>query len=235
MDGPVSKTDEPTFAAALRPGMAALRELWLPFVVLQLLGCALVVAYFQSDSVRNACEQIGQVKRHWGVLFATITMPITAGLLPEVLKFVLGMDRSLTGERLKLVLHSMTTYAVAGTVVDLFYTGLAHAFGDEPRVGVVLAKLFIDQLLYTPLIGVPMIALSFTLRHNGYQVGRTVRELSRRWYLKEVMPLLVPTWAYWWPMCSLMYLLPRDLTFPFGATASAAAATIMIAIATRKR
>ena len=76
-----------------------------------------------------------------------------------------------------------------------------------------------------------MVALAYTWREHRYNVRRTFAALGRHWYVTRVLILLLPCWAYWIPMTSLMYSLPPSLVFVFGAFASAAASLMLTSIA----
>ena len=95
----------------------------------------------------------------------------------------------------------------------------------------ILAKTAVDQFVYSSLFTVPLICASFTCRTLGYRFGATRRLLGVGWYAREVVPVLVVNWAYWWPMGLLMYMLPPSMTFVYGAIGSAASATLLTAIA----
>jgi hypothetical protein len=216
-----------------QPGIEALSRLWLPFVVIQAFGLIVVLAYFYVPSFAHACDAIGVAKARLGLLFAALTMPIAAGLMPEVFKFITGVDRSLRGERLRVTLHNMILFSMSGMCVDVFYNWLGWLFAGAQPVISVPAKVLVDQLIYTPIIGVPIISWSYSLRAQSYRPLPALREITPVWYEREVMPVLVVCWAYWFPMCSLMYTLPTSLTFVYGMIANAAAATLLTAIAAR--
>lgn len=217
----------------IQPGVDAVRTLWLPFILIQVAGLALVLAYFYLSGIARVCDAVGDLKARVGLPFAAIAMPIACGIVPEFFKFAAGVDRTFTRRRLNLMLHNMGLFCVAGTVLDLFYTGLGHLFAGVDSAIAVPSKVLIDQFLYSPLIGVPLIALSYTLRSSGYRPLAALRRINFRWYEHEVLPVLVTCWAYWFPMTSLMYTLPPTLTFVYGLVASAASSTLLVAVAGR--
>jgi hypothetical protein len=216
-----------------QPGIEALSRLWLPFVAIQAVGLIVVLAYFYVPSFARACDATGALKARMGLLFAALTMPIAGGLMPEVFKYLTGVDRSLNRERVETTIHNMVLFSMTGVWVDLFYNWLGWQFAGVSPVISVPAKVLIDQLVYTTLIGVPIIPLSYALRANRYRPLPALRQITPAWYEREVMPVLVVCWAYWFPMCSLMYTLPTSLTFVYGMIANAAAATLLVAIAAR--
>jgi hypothetical protein len=218
---------------AARPAIAALRRLWLPFVMIQFSALLVVIAYFRFEPFAKWCNWLGQLKAEWGILFVIFTMPLAGVVVPEIAKFITRVDTTLTRQRLADVVYLIPCFAIIGIVVDLFYRGMNTFFSDGPRLQVVVTKVLLDQLVFTPLIGAVYLPLAFLFRRTGFSIVRTVRELSPGWYLREVVPILLPIWAYWIPMCVLMYALPAGLTFIFGVCGSAASATIMVSIASR--
>lgn len=219
----------------LEPGIAVVTRLWLPFVLIQFTGLVVVLAYFYVPSFARACDSVGMLKERLGLLFAAVTMPIAGGLVPELFKTITGVDRSITRERAARTLHNMVLFSVAGVCVDLFYLLLGDWFAGVPPMVAIPSKVLIDQLIYTPIIGVPIIAVSYTLRSTGYRPIAMLKQFSPAWYEREVLPVLVVGWAYWFPMTILMYTLPTALTFIYGLVANAASATLLTAVAARHR
>ncbi|HQY89187.1 MAG TPA: hypothetical protein PK402_11050 [Tepidisphaeraceae bacterium] len=218
-----------------KPSVEQLKRLWKPFVVIQLFGLAVILAYFFWPSFARWCDSIGAIKTRWGVFFAMITMPISAGIVPEIVKTLTGVEKSFPAHRWRTIGFHLYIFAVSGVISDGFYQLLAMWPGDSRDVATVATKVALDQFVYTPFFGVPYLAFWYTLRANRFSVSRTRAMIGRRWYINDVVPLLLPCWAFWIPMCSLMYLLPPALTYLFAVTANAAAATILIAVAGRKR
>ena len=223
-----------TIRHAVAPGVAVLRQLWLPFVMIQFVGLAVVVVYFTWAPFATTCDRIGEVKKSMGVLFAMLVMPVAAGVVPELFKTFTGIDRVWDKARLKHLAYAMAVFCIAGLFVDTFYQALAHFFGNSNGIKVVAAKVLIDQLIYSTTVGVPWMALAFGFERVGFSFGKLRTRLADQWYLKEVMPMLLVCWVYWFPMTILMYMLPTSLTFVFGATASAASAILLVAVARRK-
>jgi hypothetical protein len=221
------------FKQVAAPGLAVLKRLWVPFVLIQCMGLSVVVLYFSWQPFREACDAIGRFKLATGPLFAMLVMPVAAGVVPELFKALTGIDRSFNAKRVKHVLYAMVVFSLGGLYVDTFYTLLNRYLGDSPTIFNVTSKVLIDQFLYTTTIGIPWMALAFNFESVGFSLGKLWQSLRSNWYMREVAPLLVVCWAYWFPMTSLMYVLPASLTFVFGACASAASAILLVAVARR--
>ena len=223
-----------TLAAIAAPGIAAMRKLWLPFVLLQACGLAVVIGYFNVPAVHDFCDRVGQWKAAGGYAFSAVLLSIAGGLTPEVFKLITRADDRSPSQRLRDTAFNCAMYLWGGVQSDAFYRALAVLVGTRATVGTILAKVSIDQFLWTPLLGAGFISLAYTFREHRYRPIDTLRSLGVAWYISRVGTLLLPCWAYWVPMTCLMYALPTSLTFVFGAFATAAAATVLIAIAARK-
>ncbi len=234
-DATIEIDSRPSLGELARPAWIQLRRLWKPFVLIQLIGLGVVIAYFNHAGFARACDAAAGLKAKVGWPFPMIVMPIMAGVVPEIFKFITGVDRKLDRQRLRDVLFNMGIFSLAGLYIDLFYRLLGGWLGDSREVGVVALKVGIDQLVYTPLIGIPWIVICYSLREVRYSIRSLMRRIGRDWYVREVVPVLIPCWGYWVPMCVLMYLLPPSLTFIYGALASAASATLLVAVAARGR
>ena len=219
----------------VQPGIDVLRRLWLPFVAVQLTGLLLVVSYFHSSTVAAWCDAAGRMKSAGGLPFSAAAMAFAAGIVPEIFKTLTGVDRAWDRNRLTTILHNLVVFAISGLTVDLLYTGLALWLGESREVRVIVTKVLIDQLGYTPFWAMPFLAFSYALRNHKYHVVRTLKSIDRGWYGREAAPVLVVCWAYWIPMVTLAYLLPPTLTFVYSLVASAASSTLLVAVASRKR
>jgi len=223
----------PIVAAAL-PGIEALRRLWLPFVLIQACALAVVIGYFNSATLRELCETLARWKTTGGYLFAAAMFAFSGGVLPEVFKFLVGVNRTLDSQRFRNVAFVCALYAVLGVTTDALQRWMAGLFGAANPPAVVVAKMAIDQFLYTPLFCMPFIAFVYTWREHHFRLSPTLKSLGLAWYVSRVATILIPTWAFWVPMATLMYTLPATLNIIFGALASAASATVVLAVAERK-
>jgi hypothetical protein len=213
------------------PGVRSLKKNWRAIVGLQAVGLLVVVVYYAMPSLRGAFDWAAAVKVRGGYAFSAVMLAVVCGIGPEIAKMLFGVDRTMTRTRLRHMIFNMLVFAFLGVMVDAFYRLLAEMLGTQVALGTIIAKVAIDQFVYTPLLSVTTIALAYTLREYRYSLRRTIGVLGRRWYISRVVILLLPCWAYWIPMTSLMYSLPSGLTFVFGALASAAASLLLTSVA----
>lgn len=204
----------------LRPGGLALVRFWRPMLLIQTAAFVLVVAYYASGDVRSALARVGEAKARGGLVAVAVVGALAGAVLPEVARFV--VERGRYRLDLGLVGFKLLLFAFMGTLTDRFYALLTVLYGDEPSVGVVLAKLATDMLGYTFFVGVPLFLLAFEWRGDGYRLGRTLRRLGWGGFARRHLTVYVPNVGFWGPMVLLVYALPLALQFPLAMCAQGA-------------
>ncbi|MEM1013775.1 MAG: hypothetical protein AAGI46_16335 [Planctomycetota bacterium] len=223
----------PSLRELLRPGIRGVRANWRPFVLLQLVAFAVVVSYYQVDFVREALSHLEQLKERHGYLFAGAASAIAGALLPEAAKLVIQPGFRLR-DRGEEVLFLLVLFFFNGMLVDGFYRLVGHLFGSGIDVPTVLGKTLVDMLGFTPFVALPIVMFAFAIRRHGYRPMDGVREVARTgpvaWYLKRVVPILLPNWAFWVPMVLLIYSMPSGLQIVMFAGALSAWSLVMVFI-----
>ena len=215
------------------PGIEAVRRYWRPFVLLQTLALLLVIGFYQSHTVRTACEWLVELKASGGLIYSAITVAIAGALLPEAAKAIVLGERRFGAARLNGIGFAVAAFAVNGMITDVQYRLLGWIFGNDADVVTVVRKVLADQFITTPLYGTVYWAILYGWRANGYRLGKTLREISPRWYALRVVPILIPAWCFWIPMTALIYSLPATLQVSLFSLAFAAWSLVMIFVATR--
>ena len=215
----------------LAAGLAALRQFWRPFVLIQSVAIALGLAYHFNDTVRSACVVLARWKTAGGLPFAAIASAVAGGVLPELAKRLVARapndDRSRAWRDLAF---TATFFGVNGVLVDAMYRTLARVLGNDARVTTIATKVTFDQFVFTPIVMMVATVL-FLLRRRGWSWARTRPELRRGFIGARVMPLLVPAWCFWIPIVAIVYALPGPLQFLMFAFALAAWSLILVFIA----
>ena len=216
-----------------RPGVAAVRANWRPFVLLQLAALAVVVLYYNVDAARRAVDAAGRLRAEWGVAFTMLAAAVAGGLLPEVAKAVTRTGWRPGGRRGEL-LFLIALFAFNGALVDGFYWSLGATVGEGTDAGTVVVKMLVDMLGFTPAIALPLVMLAFAWRRHGFRIAAVTAEVRSAgvggWYLRRVVPLLLPDWAFWGPMVLLIYAMPGGLQVVMWAGALAAWSLVMVFI-----
>ena len=219
--------NEPSLLAA---GRAALRRFWRPFLLIQGIAVALLIAYRASESVRAACDLAAAAKARGGLPFSALTGAVAGGWLPELAKWVTDPEARRARGRGATLAFITVFFAVNGVVVDLLYRLESALFGWQATPGVVAAKVAFDQFVFSPLWLFVIVAL-FAWRQHDYSLARTLPLLRDRFYRRRVLPLLLPNWCFWIPMVSIIYALPSSLQFLLFVLVFAAWSLIMVFIA----
>jgi len=219
-------------AGVLDAGRAALRRFWRPFLLIQLVAVALVVAYHADARVRDACAALAAWKTAGGLPLAAATAAFAGGLLPELAKLVAlrGHAASALRGRGGEIAFNVAFFAFNGIVVDFLYRGEAALFGADARLPTIVAKVAFDQFVFTPPWLVFITAL-YLWRARGFSWAATRPALARGFARARVLPLLVPDWLFWIPMVSVVYAFPLPLQFLLFILALAAWSLILVVIA----
>ena len=215
-----------------RAGLVAVRRFWRPFVLMQVAAVLLVVAYRASAQVRDVCAALVGLRQEGGLAFSAVASAIAGVLLPEAATLAtVPAERGRPGRPGKLA-FTTAFFLLNGTVVDLFYRLSAHLFGRAATPAVVAQKVAFDQFVFTPL-WVSAIAALFVWNKHGFRLAPTRADLSDGFLQRRLLPLLLPNWCFWIPMCAVIYALPVPLQFLLFVFALAAWSLIMVFIAAR--
>jgi hypothetical protein len=221
----------PTWREVLRPGLAAIGRFWKPFVLIQSAALALVLGYFFSETVREWCGTVSAVQSRGGVLFAALASAFAGAILPELAKIVTRLHDKPVLQRLHDVAFNALFFAISGLVVYYFYALQAVIFGDDAKVSTIVAKVAVDQIVFAVLWAVPYSLFMYTWKAAGYDLRETFADLTPRRLLVRVPSMLLPIWAFWIPMVTMIYALPADLQFALFSLSLAAWSLLVVFIA----
>jgi hypothetical protein len=210
-----------------QPGIRALKQNWLPIIVLQALAAALVFSYYHSTRLHAWTGAIQSLKERQGLWFAVYAGAIAGGLLPQAAKWVTGKENLNRTFWSTMAFHGCV-FAFLGIEVDLFYRFQTELFGGSIDVLTLVKKDAFDMFIFSPLISMPTIMAPFALR-GGYAVRHL---FSREFYREKIVTGLLPCWAFWIPMLMCVYALPSSLQFPFAQIAEACWSLVICFIAT---
>jgi hypothetical protein len=180
--------------------------------------------------VASACESIAQLKARFGYLFSAVGGIVAGVVVPELFKR-LTLPNHLILRRLGEIVFDSLYFIFMAVLCDALYRLLGYWFGYEPTLRTILIKTAIDQGIFTPILGVGIAAVYFPLRRYRWDFGEVFGGFGPRWYVRTVVPILIPAWCYWIPMVALMYSLPSLLQMPFSLCATAAWSLLLVIIA----
>jgi hypothetical protein len=222
------------------PGIRAVRRFWRAFFLIQLCALVLVLTYFHSNVVRAACKNFSRLQERGGLLLAAVAAAIAGGIVPEIAKAIVP-PKSIAGERRGHHLSpgdlgfAIIAFAINGVITSLQYRMLGWALGNDTHFSTAVKKMLADQFITTPVYGIVYWALIYRWKAHGFRIVPLLRELSPRWYVTYVGPLLIPCWCFWIPMVLMVYSMPPALQFSLYCLALAAWSLLMVFVANDPR
>jgi hypothetical protein len=182
----------------------------------------LLICYFTLPAVTRACGQLMLLRQEGGIWVAAVVSAVAGGIVPEIFKAVMGAKIRWTRAYAGYVAYNTLFFLVNGFMVDASYSWQAWFWGGDGGFVTSIKKMAVDQFMLTPLVFLPTGAFSMTWRDFGFSVARLRADMRHRWYLRRVVPALLPCWCYWIPMTLMIFSLPRDLQLCLFALALAA-------------
>ena len=176
---------------------------------------------------------MAQLRTDGGLPVAALAGAIAGGVLPEFAKWISSPKAFRIAGRSTELLFNLVFFAFNGVVVDRFYYFLSVVLGNQATVGTVISKVACDQFLFSPT-WLPLIIAIFAWRQANFSIAGTAAALKGNFYRRRVIPLLLPNWAFWMPMTTVIYALPGPLQFLLFILALAAWSLIMVFIAEAK-
>lgn len=191
----------------------------------------MVLAFYQLPAFAEFAASLGRVKASGGLPFAFLATACAGILLPESFKIATRDERRLP---LPELAYMFLVFGINGMIVDLFYRGQGLLFGTEATLGVVAAKVAVDQTVGSLLIFNPYFLFMILLYKSGFSRDRLREGLRKNSFLRQMWPILVVNWAYWIPALFGVYAMPSDLQFVLFLFVEAAWSLILVHVAKRE-
>ena len=194
-------------------GWLGAKENLIQGLVIIFFAGVLVAAYYAFASVRIALEGLQTLRNTWGLSFSMLTSAIGAGLIPGLYLMLVGKNRSDTRGFLDL-LFTCFVWATNMIWVDYFYQFQDWFWGPSATFGIVIAKMLLDQFVFTAFLSIHHVGIGFRLRDLNYDFAALGRALRDDWIIKVTIPMLVNCWLTWIPGTLVVYSLPLPLQVP---------------------
>jgi len=191
---------------------------------------AVVAAYYLSPGFAAVAGELAKIKVSDGLFFAFVATGVAGGLLPEIFKWATRDPRL---HPFSEVAYTFVVFGLNGIIVDLFYKAQGLVFGTEPTVGVVAAKVLVDQTIGSILIFCPYFLFMISLYKAGFDLKRLRDGFRQNSFFGQMWPILVANWAYWIPALCGVYAMPSDLQFMLFLFVEAAWSLILVHVAKR--
>lgn len=217
--------------ALAAPGLAAVRESFRPFLLIQACAVLAACAYYLWPAFQGLSDRLQHVKSLGGLPFTALSSAFAGAVLPEFARLATRRERT-EGSRL---VFQLVFFAWLGVTVDLLYRLMALLFGTKVSVPVVLEKVAVDQFVFAPCVSVMFSTLLFAWEGERFSFSRTAGALSKGGFAKRYFPLLVTCWAFWIPVLLAVYALPLNLQYMLFLFTQAAWSLLLVHIAGKRR
>ncbi len=196
-----------------RNGWLGARENLVPGLVIIFIAALLVAAYYTFSSVHAALVGLQSFRNSWGLAFSMVTSAVGAGVIPGLYLMAVGKSRRDTRGFLD-ILFTCFVWATNMIWVDYFYRFQDWFWGPSTTFGIVIAKMLLDQFVFTAFLSIHHVGIGFRLRDLNYDFAALGRALHDDWIIKVTIPMLVNCWLTWIPGTLVVYSLPLPLQIP---------------------
>jgi len=222
-----------TIQDAMKPGISAVVSHWKPFLLIQAMALLCVVAYYKSQAFANVAGVLQDWKVAGGLTFAFLAGALAGGLVPEMARMATGMVEGSGWQRWHQVLWTSLVFGVVGVFIDLFYKLQALLFGTGIDPATLAYKTAFDMFVFAAFFCIPFEVASLQWPQKGYRPIEFIKGFGAATYRDNVLPVLLPCWAFWIPVLACVYAMPMNLQFVFAIFAEAAWSIIVVYVATR--
>ena len=212
-----------------QPGIAAVKENWRPFLLIQGLALTVLVVYYTVPPVRLAAESLAHAKQAGGLALSALTTVIASVGLPALAKRLVGGRAWSRAD----IIFQICYFAVVGVIVDQLYRQLGQVFGTEVSLATVAKKLAFDLGFFCVFVSIPLTTVLFAWKDGRYQRRGMMELLSRGGFAHRYWPVLITCWAFWGPVLSAVYAMPPDLQFWLYLFTQAAWSLLLMGISAR--
>lgn len=202
------------FKKAFGLGLEAAKKNLLPGLLLQGVMLVFILLYLFHGGTQELLRQVSAMRMEMGYRFAIVCYIVSGALLPEILKIVLFQKGKPSLENVWLFLTAAPLWMAMGTAVDFFYHCQSLWFGSGNSWNIVVIKVLVDQLLYSPFFANPIVTGYFTLRDGGFGGAAFAKVFHRDFYSERVLPVQMAGWCVWIPGVALVYFMPPSLQLP---------------------
>ena len=199
---------------SLALGWEATKANAVPGFVLQAAMLLVLIGYYVSPPFAGFLNRLAQYKTEHGLGFVIVAAALAGAVVPELFVIVFFQRGRFGRQNLRNLVFTIPTWGIDGVLVDLMYRLNAIWFGDVAAVGVVSAKILVDQLGYNPFFAAPAEVLVYEWKNEGFSWKSVRRALTWDHYRDKIVPTLLATWAVWGPLMAIIYSLPFALQFP---------------------
>jgi hypothetical protein len=210
---PTRRSSARRIIRAISSGWQSAKANVIPGMAIVAFAALLVAAYYRIPEVSTSLEDLVKIRQQLGFWFAMAASAVGAGIIPGIYLTIAGRTRK--GPRAGIdLLFTCLVWAITAFALDRFYLFQAWLWGPTVSLPILLGKMAVDQLLFSPFIGVQLPAVGFRFRDLNYNFRKLWREIREDWVIGITIPLLIACWLTWIPGSLVVYSLPLPLQIP---------------------
>jgi hypothetical protein len=204
-----STTREPRWKAGLRGARANLG----PGFALQVVPLVIVLAYYHHAPTHAAFERLMAFRARAGLISGILSTGLFGGVLPFL--YLRSNPETRDHHRWGEGMFLTAFWGYKGLEIEVFYRVLAHVVGTGHDVLTITTKVLLDQLVFSPVLIVPLTAVAYQWCATGFSTATVVADFrTPGWYGRTVLPTLIANAGVWVPAVAIIYAMPTPLQLP---------------------
>lgn len=209
------------FGSSIRVGIMAARKTFKPALVVWTVMAGIAALYYLVPASHGVFTLLVSIQNFMGVLFPSLGMGLSVGILVEVVKVLASKNRKWTRENSINALFNFAVFGIMGLSHHYRYAFQNEVFGAGNSFQELASKVAFDQFIWTVLIANPYQAVCFLWKNHAFSWRAVHHHMFpfRSFWGTQMLPVLITNWAFWIPMAFIIYYFPPDLQLPLSILA----------------
>lgn len=209
------------FGSSIRVGVMAAKKTFKPALAVWTVMAGIAALYYLVPMSHVVFSWLVTLQKSMGVLFPSLGMGLSVGILVEVVKVLTSKSRRWTRENTITALFNFAVFGIMGFTHHYRYAFQNEVFGAGNSFQELASKVAFDQFVWTVLIANPYQAVCFLWKNNSFSFRAVHRHMFpfRSFWGTQMLPVLITNWAFWIPMAFIIYYFPPDLQLPLSILA----------------
>ncbi|WP_309380554.1 hypothetical protein [Cerasicoccus frondis] len=201
---------------AFNKGSDAIKRSLAPAILVWGLMAAIAAVYYGIPASHAFFIKLDALRASLGIMFPFLGMGLSVGVLAETMKVLFSPERRWKKENTITAGFNLFMFGVLGVTQSFFYDAQTWLIGSGNTPRILLAKMLIDQFIWTVFFANPYQTLLFTWKEKGFNTRQVMSELRpfKVFWGLQVLPVLITNWAFWIPMVLIIYSFPTTLQLP---------------------
>ena len=208
-------------ANSVRIGINAAKKTFKPALWIWAAMISIALLYYLVPASHAAFDTLVKLQERTGVLFASVGMGLSVGILVEFIRVGISREKRWTRENTGNAVFNFIIWSIMGTTQHYRYAWQVEVFGAGNSFPELVTKVSFDQFVWTVLFANPYQSILYLWKNNGFSWKAVFRQASpfRTFWGTRMLPMLISNWAFWIPMAFLVYFFPPELQIPMAILA----------------